>query len=115
VSIELRHPLSDEVVELIARRFRVLADPTRIKLLDHLRTGEASVGELCEAVGSTQQNISKHLGVLMEAGIVARRRDGSFIRYRVIDDGVYRLCEDVCGAIEKQLETLHEALRAASV
>ncbi len=65
----------------------MLADPTRIKLLDHLRTGEACVQELCEAVGSTQQNISKHLGVLMEAGIVARRRDGSFTRYHVIDDG----------------------------
>jgi DNA-binding transcriptional ArsR family regulator len=112
--MQLRHPLPDEIVELIARRFRVLADPTRIKLLDHLRTGEACVQELCDAVGSTQQNVSKHLGVLMEAGIVARRRDGNFTRYHVVDDGIYRLCEDVCGAIEKQLETLHDALRAAT-
>ena len=110
----LQHPLSDEVVELIARRFRVMADPTRIKLLDRLRTAEASVQELTESVGGTQQNVSKHLGVLADAGIVARRKDGNFTRYRVIDEGVFRLCEDVCGSVERQLESLREVLRAAN-
>ena len=110
----LQHPLSDEVVELIARRFRVMADPTRIKLLDRLRTGEASVQELTEAVGGTQQNVSKHLGVLADAGFVARRKDGNFTRYRVVDEGVFRLCEDVCGSVERQLESLRDVLRAAS-
>ena len=110
----LQHPLSEEVVELIARRFRVMADPTRIKLLDSLRNGEASVQELTDAVGSTQQNVSKHLAVLADAGIVARRRDGSFTRYRVIDDGVWQLCEDVCGAVERQLESLRDALRGTT-
>jgi DNA-binding transcriptional ArsR family regulator len=110
----LQHPLSDEVVELIARRFRVMADPTRIKLLDRLRTGEASVQELTEAVGGTQQNVSKHLGVLADAGIVARRKDGNFTRYRVVDEGVFRLCEDVCGSVERQLESLRDVLRAAN-
>lgn len=110
----LQHPLSDEVVELIARRFRVMADPTRIKLLDRLHTGEASVQELTESVGGTQQNVSKHLGVLAGAGIVARRKDGNFTRYRVIDEGVFRLCEDVCGSVERQLESLREVLRAAN-
>jgi DNA-binding transcriptional ArsR family regulator len=110
----LQHPLSDEVVELIARRFRVMADPTRIKLLDRLRAGEASVQELTEAVGGTQQNVSKHLGVLADAGIVARRKDGNFTRYRVVDEGVFRLCEDVCGSVERQLESLRDVLRAAN-
>jgi DNA-binding transcriptional ArsR family regulator len=109
----LQHPLSDDVVELIARRLKVIADPTRIKLLDHLRNGEASVQELTDAVGSTQQNVSKHLGVLADAGIVARRKDGTFTRYRVIDEGVWQLCEDVCGSVERQLETLRGALRDA--
>jgi DNA-binding transcriptional ArsR family regulator len=108
----LEHPLRDDVVELIARRFRVLADPTRIKLLDRLRTGEASVQELCDAVGSTQQNVSKHLGILTAAGIVSRRREGNSIRYRVLDEGVFRLCEDVCGSIEQHLDTLRGALQA---
>ncbi|HEY6030564.1 MAG TPA: metalloregulator ArsR/SmtB family transcription factor [Gaiellaceae bacterium] len=110
----LQHPLPDEVVELIARRFRVMADPTRIKLLDRLRAGEASVQELTEAVGGTQQNVSKHLGVLADAGIVSRRKDGNFTRYRVVDEGVFRLCEDVCGSVERQLESLRDVLRAAN-
>lgn len=99
---------------MIARRFRVIADPTRIKLLDRLRVAEATVQELTEAVGSTQQNVSKHLGILADAGIVARRKEGNFTRYRVIDEGVYRLCEDVCGSVERQLESLRDALHAAN-
>ncbi len=110
----LQHPLADEVVDLIARRFRVMADPTRIKLLDRLREGEASVQELTDAVGSTQQNVSKHLGVLADAGIVARRKDGNFTRYRVVDEGIWQLCEDVCGSVERQLDSLRNVLRGAN-
>jgi DNA-binding transcriptional ArsR family regulator len=99
---------------LIARRLRVIAEPTRIKILDRLRATEATVQELTEAVGSTQQNVSKHLGVLADAGIVARRRDGSFTRYRVVDEGVYRLCEEVCGSVERQLDSLRDVLHAAT-
>ena len=109
----LQHPLADEVVDLIARRFRVLADPTRIKLLDNLRTGEATVHELTDAVGSTQQNVSKHLALLMDAGIVGRRKDGNATRYRVVDDGIWQLCEDICGAVERQLESLRAALHGS--
>jgi len=58
------HPLPNDVIELIAERFRTLSEPTRIKLLDRLREGEASVLELTELIGTTQQNLSKHLGVL---------------------------------------------------
>ena len=105
-----RHPLSDEAVELVARRFRVLGDPTRIRILERLRDGEAGVKELCAIVGSTQQNVSRHLAVLSDAGIVARRREGSVVRYRVIDAGVYRLCEEVCGGMERQAEGLRLAL-----
>jgi DNA-binding transcriptional ArsR family regulator len=110
----LQHPLSDEVVELIARRLRVIADPTRIKLLDRLRATEATVQELTDAVGSTQQNVSKHLGVLADAGIVARRRQGSFMRYRVVDESVYRLCEEICGSVARQLDDLQALLTAAN-
>lgn len=110
----LPHPLPDEAVELIARRFRVLADPTRIKLLDNLREGEATVQELTSAVGSTQQNVSKHLSVLMDAGIVGRRRNGGTTRYRVVDSDIWQLCEDVCGSVERRLESLRAALRGPS-
>lgn len=106
----LQHPLPDDVVELIARRLRVLADPTRIRILDRLRAGESTVQELTEAVGSSQQNISKHLALLADAGIVGRRKHGGSTRYRVVDEGIWKLCEEVCGAAERQLESLRAAL-----
>jgi DNA-binding transcriptional ArsR family regulator len=110
----LPQPLTDDAADLIAERFRLLAEPMRVKILDRLRTGESTVHEIAESLQATPQNVSKHLGVLADAGIVARRKDGNFTRYRVIDDGVYRLCEDVCGAMEQQLEALQAVLRRAS-
>ena len=73
--MKMPHPLPDDLVELIARRFRVLGEPMRIKLLDRLREGEASVNELAEALGASQQNISQHLKVLTEVGILGRRKE----------------------------------------
>jgi ArsR family transcriptional regulator len=102
------HPLPDDLVELIAARFRALSEPTRIKLLDRLRVGEATVLELTEQMGTTQQNVSKHLGVLQRSGIVARRKDGNFAHYRIADEGVLSLCESVCGSLQRQVESLHE-------
>jgi DNA-binding transcriptional ArsR family regulator len=107
------HPLPDELIELIARRFRVLADPTRIKLLDQLRQREASVQELTDLVGSTQQNVSKHLAVLLQAGIVRRRRVLNYAYYSIADEGVFALCEAVCGSLAKQFESLSEVIAGA--
>jgi DNA-binding transcriptional ArsR family regulator len=84
------HPLPDDLVELIAERFRALSEPTRIKLLDRLREGEATVLDLTELIGTTQQNVSKHLGVLQQSGIVARRTQGNFAYYRIVDEGRLR-------------------------
>jgi DNA-binding transcriptional ArsR family regulator len=106
----VEHALPDELVELVAERFRALAEPTRIKLLDRLREGEASVHELTDAVGSSQQNVSKHLGVLHHAGIVGRRRSGNFVLYYIVDHGVYSLCESVCGSLRNQLESFRRAV-----
>jgi DNA-binding transcriptional ArsR family regulator len=106
----VQHPLPDDLVELIARRFRVLADPTRVKLLDLLREREASVQQLTETIGSTQQNISKHLGVLLQAGIVGRRKVGNYAYYSIADEGVLALCEDVCGSLAEQVEALREVV-----
>jgi DNA-binding transcriptional ArsR family regulator len=103
---ELGHPLPEQLVELIAQRFRVLAEPMRIKLLDSLRDGDATVGELVDATSSSQQNVSKHLRVLHEAGFVSRTQDGNFARYSIADEAVFRLCEEVCGGLRKQLAEL---------
>jgi ArsR family transcriptional regulator len=80
----------------------------RIRLLDRLRGGEATVGELSDLVGASQQNVSKHLGVLADVGILGRRKDGNRVYYRIVDDGVLRLCEEVCGSVQQQLRALHE-------
>lgn len=109
----LPHPLPDELVELIARRFRVIGEPMRIKLLDRLRESEASVGELSDSVGASQQNVSKHLGVLLEAGIVGRRKVANHVYYRIVDEAVFRLCEEVCGAFQRQLAELDQLVGEA--
>ena len=99
-------PLPDDLVQLIAQRFRVLSEPTRIKLLDRLREGEVTVQDLTAAVGSTQQNVSKHLGVLRSAGVVGRRKKGNYVYYSIADEGIYALCEDVCGSLRAQFDSL---------
>jgi len=101
------------LIELIARRFRVLSEPIRIRLLDQLRNGEATVNELTETIGSSQQNVSKHLQLLADAGIVGRRRDGNHVHYRIVDEGVLRLCEDVCGGVQAQLSELSRLLQTS--
>ena len=98
------HPLSDELVELIADWFRALAEPTRIKLLNRLRDGEASVLDLTDAIGTTPQNVSKHLGLLYHAGLVARRKQGNFTYYSIADRDVFLLCEAVCGSLQRHAE-----------
>lgn len=102
----LPHPLPEPVVDLIARRFRVLGEPMRIRILDRLRDGEASVYALTEALGTSQQNVSKHLGVLYEAGVLGRRKKGTQTLYVIADDSVLELCEQVCGGLQRQFSDL---------
>lgn len=109
----LPHPIPAGLADLVARRFRLLAEPMRIRLLDRLRDGEATVGELAEALGTSQQNVSKHLAVLADAGILGRRRDGNRVHYRIADESVFALCEQVCGALEEQLRSLSELVGTA--
>jgi DNA-binding transcriptional ArsR family regulator len=112
--VNLPHPLPGDLVELIARRFRALGEPMRIRLLDHLRAGEATVGELSEAVGASQQNVSKHLSLLADVGVLGRRKDRNHVYYRIVDEGVFALCEDVCGSVQQQLRSLSELVSGVS-
>jgi DNA-binding transcriptional ArsR family regulator len=108
--MDVPHPIPDPLAELVAQRFRVLGDPTRIRLLDALRDGEATVGDLTDRLGATQQNISKHLGVLHQAGFVSRTKRGTFCHYAIADDGVFALCEQVCGGVRGQVRDLNQIL-----
>ncbi len=104
------HPLPAPLVELIAERFRVLGEPMRIRLLDALREAPATVQELQQATGASQQNVSKHLGLLLRSGLVSRRKEGNFSLYAIADQGVFELCEQVCGGLRRQLDELDAAL-----
>jgi DNA-binding transcriptional ArsR family regulator len=104
------HPLPEPLVELIAQRFRVIGEPTRIRILDALRDGPRTVNELTETLGGTQQNVSKHLGVLAQAGVVGRERDGNHVRCSIADPSVFELCEIVCGGLRRQASDLEELL-----
>lgn len=114
MSESIPHPLPEPVIELVAQRFRVLGEPMRIRILEALRGGEASVQELTVTLASSQQNVSKHLGVLHQAGILSRRKEGTSVRYSVADEGVYALCEQVCGGLQRQVDELGQTLRGAA-
>jgi DNA-binding transcriptional ArsR family regulator len=104
--VSLPHPLPDPVVELVARRFRVLGEPMRIRILDRLRDGGATVQELADALSASQQNVSKHLNILLDAGIATRRKEGTSAVYAIADQNVYALCENVCGSLARQFADL---------
>ena len=108
--MDVPHPLPDPLIDLIAQRFRVIGEPMRIKLLDALRDGDATVGELVNRLGASQQNVSKHLGILAQAGIVNRAKDGTFVRYAIADASIFALCEQVCGGLRQQLAELDQIL-----
>ena len=108
------HPLPEDLAELIARRFHALSDPLRVRLLDLLRDGELSVNALAEQLGAGQQNVSKHLAVLADAAMVARRKEGTHVYYRIADDGVFALCEQVCGSLQTQLAALNALVAGAA-
>jgi DNA-binding transcriptional ArsR family regulator len=109
----LPHPLPEPIVELVAQRFRVIGEPMRIRILDRLRDGEATVAELTEHLATSQQNVSKHLGVLHQAGILSRRKDGTSTLYAIADDSVLALCEQVCGGLQRQFSDLAELVGGA--
>ena len=108
---DVPHPLPEPMIELVAQRFRVLGEPMRIKLLDRLREGDATVTELEEALGASQQNVSKHLGILHAAGMVSRTKEGNSTRYAISDPTVFELCDQVCGGVRRQLQELEQILR----
>jgi DNA-binding transcriptional ArsR family regulator len=108
--MEIPHPIPPDLAELIAQRFRVISEPMRIRLLDVLREGEASVQELTEALGTTQQNVSKHLSILSDARIVAREKKGNRVYYTIADEGIFELCAQVCGSLQQQLSELTQLI-----
>lgn len=101
-----------EALEQVAAYFQVLAEPTRLRILNLLRGGERNVGELAQACGYTAANISRHLSLMTKNGLVAREGRGTSVYYRLTDGSVDALCDLVCDNIARQLER-DAAARAA--
>lgn len=93
-----------ELLEDVAARFKVLAEPARLQVLNALAAGPLNVSALMEATGLNQANLSKHLQMLHAHGFVSRRREGLFVYYGLADDSVFTLCDLVCGAVEERAQ-----------
>ena len=100
--------MSNEALELIANRFKILSEPIRLRILQTLQEGERSVTELTEAVETSQPNVSKHLKILQDAGIVKRQPQGNTVYYSIADESIFTLCETVCSSLETRLKNQAE-------
>lgn len=94
--------MTPELLEDVAARFKVLAEPARLQVLDALADGPRHVSALMEATGLNQANLSKHLQLLHAHGLVSRRRQGLFVYYALADASVFTLCDLACGAVEER-------------
>lgn len=106
-----RKLLPPDTLALVAQRFRALAEPARLQILQQLRAGERTVTELVEATGLGQANLSKHLQVLLAAGFVGRRKAGLHTWYRLADQDVFRVCDIMCGRLASETRHRHRLLR----
>ncbi len=96
--------LSDDALVQVAAYFQALSEPTRLQILNLLRQQERSVGELAQLCGYSSANISRHLALLGQRGLVSREARGNSAIYRIADPAVYALCDLVCGGIARQLD-----------
>lgn len=104
--------LAPEMVELIAARFKALGEPTRLLILDALRSGEKTVTELIDDTGLGQANLSKHLQLLHNLRFVVRRKEGLHVHYRLADEHVFQLCDLMCGRLEDEFQASQQLFSA---
>ncbi len=107
-----RKPMSDALIEAVAHRFRALAEPARLRILQHLLSGERSVNELTQGAGLSQANTSKHLAVLHIAGFVERRKEGTTVYYTIADPSVHAMCDLMCTRVSAQARAKVRAVDA---
>jgi len=102
--MQVPHPIPDPLVDRVAHRLAVLGQPSRIRIIERLHLGgEMTVQALADAIGATQQNVSRHLGLLYECGMVGRRQEGRLVWYRLVDQTVVSTLDDIGGQVANQL------------
>lgn len=104
--------IPDDVLELMAAKFRMLSDPTRLAILRCLMAGERNVGQVVAETGQGQANVSKHLRLLADAGLIRRRKAGLQVHYAIADPLIDSLCRLVCDTIQAGLRQEVERNRA---
>lgn len=95
--------LSDNALNLVANRFKIMSEPLRLRILQILQEGAKNVGELTELCRTSQPNVSKHLKILQTGGLVSREQKGNVVIYSIADPSISTLCEVVCNSIEERL------------
>lgn len=96
---------NENLLDLIAKRFKALGERSRLKLLFCLLSKEKTVTELVQDSGLSQANVSRHLQMLVNAGILSRRKDRLNVYYKICDDCIPKLCDIMCGSIKKKLRS----------
>ncbi len=96
--------MTTEMLELVAQRFRLLADPMRLRILHELQDGECSVGELVIRTGASQPNVSKHLASLRSHSMVKRRQEGNMAYFSIAAPYIFALCDTVCNSMRDEME-----------
>lgn len=99
--------LTPAQLEHVAARFKVLAEPLRLQILQQMQGGPQSVNELATAAGASQPNVSKHLKILQDEGLVTRRKQGTNVYYSIEDPSVFELCDVVCGSLRAGFADKH--------
>lgn len=102
--------MTPDLLRLVAERFQALAEPARLEILNALRAGEMTVGELVDETGLGQANVSKHLQLLHTHGFVHRRREGLFVYYSPADESVFQLCDIICGRLAAEMKVRRKML-----
>lgn len=111
----LRSFSNKKILESVARRFRLLGEPYRLRILQLLEEGERSVGDITAALHGNQPNVSKHLQALYDGGLTGRRREGNTIVYFIADPAIFELCDLVCRSTARSVESqLKELLSGRS-
>lgn len=94
---------NERLLEMVSVKFKMLSEPTRLKILCSLKTGEKSVTEIIETTNLQQANVSKNLKMLLASDMVAKRKERNQVFYRILDASIFQMCEVVCNFCETNL------------
>jgi DNA-binding transcriptional ArsR family regulator len=94
----------DPVFDAVASYFSVLSEPTRLRIMHAICETEKTVSQIVEEIGATQTNASRHLSLMFRAGVLARRKEGSQVYYRVADPSMVEICRTVCNRIAGSMD-----------